>query len=96
MHAQSLVLLTEQVRTYDGEIAGLRAAQERSTAAAVLAELRAERLERELTAVRAEVSALRADLTVVREELLWAFAERRLPLDAPRVVDLTSPVADTG
>ena len=98
VHAQSLLLLGDDLRALDDEITRLRAAEERSTSAAVMAELRAERLERELAAVRAEVASLRDDLAGVREELVWAFAERRFPVEAgradtpagaPRVIDLT-------
>ncbi len=39
--------------------------------------------ERELSSVRGELSELRADLAALREELVWAFAEGRLPVDAP-------------
>ena len=41
-------------------------------------------------AVETELAGLRADLSVLREELVWAFAEGRLPVDAPAtaVVDL--------
>lgn len=95
VHAQSLLLLGDELRALDEQVQLLRASEERSAAAAVVAELRAERLERELAAVRAELGALRTDLAVVREELVWAFAERKLPVDAPRVVDLTRPVADS-
>ena len=95
VHAQSLLLLGDDLRALDDEVGRLRTFEERSTAAAVAAELRAERLERELAVVRAEVAALRRDVSVVREELVWAFAERRLPVEGPRVVDLTQPVADT-
>lgn len=102
VHAQSLLLLGDDLRALDDELRRLRADERRSTAAAVAAELRAERLERELAAARTEVAsaraetaALRADLTAFREELVWAFAERRLPVEAPRVVDLTRPVAGT-
>ena len=64
---------------------------------AVVAELRAQRLERELAAARADLAAVKADLAALREELVWAFAERRLAVDAAapeqapvaRVVDLT-------
>lgn len=95
VHAQSLLLQGDQLRALDEQVDLLRAAEQRSASAAVQAQRRAEQLERELAAVRAEASALRADLTVVREELLWAFAEGTLPRRAPRVVDLTRPVADT-
>ena len=79
MHAQSLVRLCDDVAALQAEVAGLRAASERSTAAAVVAELRAQRLEEQLTATRAEAAALRRELDALREEVLWTSAERRLP-----------------
>ena len=43
-----------------------------------------------LAAAHGELAGLRADLVAMREELVWAFAEGRLPVDAPAtaVVDL--------
>lgn len=93
VHARSLVLLGDRVEALDQQVQRLREAEERSTAAAVVAELRAEQLERELAALRAEAGGLRADLCAVREELLWSFAERRAAVEPPRTVDLTRPVA---
>ena len=81
MHARSLVRLCDDVTALQAEVAALRASSQRSTAAEVVAELRAQRLEQELAAVRTEAAALRRDLDALREELVWAFAERRLPLD---------------
>lgn len=109
VHAQSLVLLSADVEGLQQEVEQLRAGQASTTAAAVMAELRAERLERELAdaradlaavrealaAVREDSAAVRRDSAALREDLVWAFAERRLPVDAPRVVDLTRPVAGT-
>jgi uncharacterized membrane protein len=54
----------------------LRTGTDRSTAAQVLAELRAERLEAELAETRAQLAALRADVDALREELVWALADR--------------------
>lgn len=95
VHAQSLLLRGDELRALGDEVDRLRAAEQRSASAAVQAQRRAEQLERELAAVRAETSALRADLSALREELLWAFAEGTSARRAPRVVDLTRPVADT-
>jgi hypothetical protein len=61
--------------------------------AAAAAELRAARAETALAAARDEVAGLRADLAALREELVWAFAEGRLPVDAPRVVDVSTAAA---
>ena len=76
VHAQSLVLLSDDLRMMQEEVARLRSATERSTAAQVLAELRAERLEAELARTREQLAALRADVDALREELVWAFADR--------------------
>ena len=77
VHAQSLVLLSDDLRVLQEEVVRLRTGTERSTAAQVLAELRAERLEAELAETRAQLAALRADVDALREELLWAVTERR-------------------
>ena len=96
VHAQSLVLLTDRVRALDDEVARLRSAQEQSTAAAVVAELRAQRLEEALAQTRTELDSLRSEVAAVREEQMWAFAERRVPDDRGIVVDLKRPAAGTG
>ena len=88
VHAQSLVRLCDDVVALQREVAALRAASQRSTAAEVVAELRAQRLEDELAAARAEAAALRRDLDALREELVWAFAEGRLPVDGAPVQSL--------
>ena len=88
VHAQSLVLLTEDLRALQDEVTRLRAGAERSTAAQVLAELRAERLEAELAETRAQLAALRTDVEALREELVWAFAERRAAKEAAPVTRL--------
>jgi ABC-type phosphate transport system auxiliary subunit len=85
VHAQSLVLLSDDLRGLQEEVTRLRAGTERSTAAQVLAELRAERLEAELTDTRAQLAALRSEVEALREEVVWAFAERRT-VDAPAPV----------
>jgi ABC-type phosphate transport system auxiliary subunit len=88
VHAQSLVLLSEDVRALQDEVVRLRAGTERSTAAQVLAELRAERLEAELAETRAQLAALRADVDALREELVWALADRRAAQGAAPVTRL--------
>jgi ABC-type phosphate transport system auxiliary subunit len=77
VHAQSLVLLSDDLRVLQLEVTRLRETAERSTAAQVLAELRAERLEAELAETRAALAALRSDVDALREELVWATADRR-------------------
>ena len=77
VHAQSLLLLSDDLRALQEEVTRLRTGAERSTAAQVLAELRAERLEAELADTRAQLAALRADVDALREELVWAVADRR-------------------
>lgn len=84
MHALSLLRLSDDVAALQAEVTALRGAFERSTAAEVAAELRAQRLEEELAAARTEVTALRRDLDALREDVVWAFAERRLPGSAPQ------------
>ena len=88
VHAQSLVLLSDDLRVLREEVARVRTGAERSTAAQVLAELRAERLEAELAETRARLLALRAELDALREELVWAFADGRTPVEAAPVTRL--------
>ena len=82
VHAQSLVRLSDDLTAVQAEVERLRGTTSGSTAAQVVAELRAQRLEDELATARAEIAALRRDLDALREDVLWAFAERRLPVDA--------------
>ena len=95
VHAQSLVLLSDDLRVLQEELTRLRAGAERSTAAQVMAELRAERLEAELADTRAQLAALRADVDALREELVWAFAERRTAVEAAPVTRLSGRRAGT-
>ena len=88
VHAQSLVLLSDDLRVLQEELTRLRAGTERSTAAQVVAELRAERLEAELAETRAQLAALRADVDALREELVWAFADRRASVEGAPVTRL--------
>ena len=81
VHAHSLVLLCDDVARLQGELLHLRTATEQSTAAAVIAELRALRLEEQLTATRAELAVLRDELSALREELVWTFTSSRAPGD---------------
>ena len=88
VHARSLVLLSDDLRVLQEEVARLRAGSERSIAAQVLAELRAERLEVELAETRAQLAALRADVDALREELVWAVADRRPAVEPAPVTRL--------
>jgi len=88
VHARSLVLLSDDLRVLSEQVARLRADAEGSTAAQVAAELRAGRLEAELVETRAQLAALRADVDALREDLVWAYAERRLPAEAAPVTRL--------
>lgn len=55
---------------------------------AALAVSRATAAETELASAHGELAGLRADLSAMREELVWAFADGRLPVEAPAVLDL--------
>jgi hypothetical protein len=88
VHAQSLVLLSDDLRVLQEEVTRLRSGADRSTAAQVVAELRAERLEAELVEARAQLAALRADVEALREELVWAFADRRATAEPAPVTRL--------
>ena len=83
--------LLSQLRAFDGELSRLRVLGIAHAAAAASADVRARRAEEQLGAVRLELAAL-------REELVWAFAEGRLPVAAPvpvpaRMVDLRDGAA---
>ena len=83
--------LLSQLRAFDGELSRLRVLGIAHAAAAASADVRARRAEEQLGAVRLELAAL-------REELVWAFAEGRLPVAAPvpaptRVLDLRESAA---
>ena len=83
--------LLGQLRAFDGELSRLRVLGIAHAAAAASADVRARRAEEQLGAVRLELAAL-------REELVWAFAEGRLPVAAPvpaptRVLDLRESAA---
>ncbi len=77
VHAQSLVLLDDEMTTLQSQLVGVRAAHDASAAAAGLAERRVSRLEEQLAGAQSDIAALRAELAALREELVWAFAERR-------------------
>ena len=68
--------LLSQLRALDGELSRLRVLGIAHAAAAASADMRSRRAEEQLGAVRLELAAL-------REELVWAFAEGRLPAAAP-------------
>jgi hypothetical protein len=88
VHARSLVLLSDDLRVLQEEVTRLRATAEASTAAQVMAELRAERLEAELAETRASLAALRSDVDALREELVWAVADRGAATGAAPVTRL--------
>ena len=85
VHAQSLVLLSDDLRVLQEEVTRLRVTAEASTAAQVMAELRAERLEAELAETRASLAALRSDVDALREELVWAATDRTAPAPVTRL-----------
>lgn len=70
------------------EVARLRVLGIAHAAAAASADVRARRAEEHVEALREQVSQTRAQLVAVREELLWAFAEGRLPVADSAVIDL--------
>ncbi len=80
----------------EGEVSRLRVLGIAHAAAAASADIRARRAEEQLTTVHAELAGLRGELvglrgelSSLREDLVWAFAEGRLPVAAPvAVVDL--------
>lgn len=82
----------------EGEVSRLRVLGIAHAAAAASADVRARRAEEHLSAVREELSLTRGQLVALREELLWAFAEGRLPVEAPQavVVDLRDATPRTG
>lgn len=60
------------------------------------ADRRARQAEARLAAARVELSSLRSDFAAVREELVWAFAERKLAAASPAPVrDLRPATATT-
>lgn len=64
--------------------------------AAAAAERRARQTEARLAAARVELASLKKDLAAMREELVWAFAERKLSAAARAPVrDLRSATATT-
>lgn len=75
----------------------VRAVRAEDLAAAAVA--RAGAAEQQLAAAHGELAGLRSDLSALREELVWAFADGRLPVDAPAdapvVVDLRDGAART-
>ena len=95
VHAHSLVLLSEDVRTLREQLADLRSVSDTSTVAAGAAERRVQRLEEQLAATQAEVVALRGALAAVREELVWAYAERRVA-EAPAAARPARSVLSAG
>lgn len=107
-------VLEQQVLRLQVELAAMRATQQQLTealalsrAAADAAEQRAQRAEERMAQLHDDVRALRVDVSAMCEELVWAFAGRRVDVDAPApeatapapapvpatVIDLRDPVA---
>ena len=70
------------------EVARLRVLGIAHAAAAASADQRARRAQEHVEALRDELVQTRAQLNAVREELLWAFAEGRLPVADSAVINL--------
>jgi hypothetical protein len=78
------------------EVHRLRGLLAENASTAAMAAVRAKRAEEQVRAVLAESVALRTEVSRLREELLWAWAEGRLPAaplapsssDQGRVIDL--------
>ena len=86
-------VLAGRLHGLEGELSRLRVLGIAHAAAAASADVRARRAEEQLGALRAELAAL-------REELVWAFADGRLPVAAPAslpttVLDLRDGAART-
>jgi hypothetical protein len=100
LHAEVLQLRTLAELSADATSRALvRAAQAEDSA--VGAGERAARAEQRLAAVQDELARLRADVSRVSEDLVWAFAEGRLPVthrpaEGAVVLDLRPGGASTG
>ena len=90
--AQVTAVVDDRLVALEGELARLRVLGIAHAAAAARADLRAQLALEQVEVLRAELGTARAQLVAVREELLWAFAEGRLPVvkdvGAGLVVDL--------
>ena len=80
---RALIGLQADLFRMDAEMARLRMLGAKHAAAAASADLRARRAEEQLGAATAELTGLRGDLAALREELVWAFAERKLDVCVP-------------
>jgi hypothetical protein len=93
---RSAVLRDVLLRQVADELRHVRAVADQHAAAAADADWRAQVAERAAEAARAATADLRAEVARLREELLWAWAEGRLPTAAvtppARVVDLRGAV----
>ena len=85
--APAFVEPTDRLAALEGEVSRLRVLGIAHAAAAASADVRARRAEEQLAAARSELTGLRTDLAALREELVWAFAERRIETPAA-VIDL--------
>ena len=86
------------LRQVAAELRLLSAAADAAEVRATAAEARATAAERRAAAAESATAQLRTEVARLREELLWAWAEGRLPaasltdglVDPPRVIDLRS------
>ena len=89
-----MIELRTDVSRLEAELARLRVLGAEHAGAAASADLRARRAEQALSAATEELSGLRADFAALREELVWAFAERRLEAEAPAAAAHSAAVTD--
>jgi hypothetical protein len=89
---RAVIGLRTDVARLEAELARLRVLGAEHAGAAAAADLRARRAEEALSATTQELAGLRTDLAALREELVWAFAERKLAVEAPAAE--TAPAVD--
>ncbi len=88
--------LRAEVSWLTEELAQLWNVVAEQTVAAAAADRRARQSEARLAAARVELSSLRADFAALREELVWAFAERKVTAAAAApVLDLRAGTVST-
>lgn len=83
--------LRAEVHRQAGELAQLWDLLADHAGAAAAADRRTRQSEARLAATRVELAGLRSDFAALREELVWAYAERKLAAASPApVLDLQS------
>jgi hypothetical protein len=88
--------LRAEVSWLTEELAQLWNVVAEQTGAAAAADRRTRQSEARLAAARVELTLLRSDFAALREELVWAFAERKVTAASPApVLDLRSAKATT-